>query len=207
MVSWCKMGPIMLRSSSIITEVRQNLRCINKSLLSHYNSLCFCKLFLPESPQVHSHIPKHCATYWLNFNLNTTTSWSFCMSQSSEADMSDLTCYLSQNMLYNDKYDKKMSLWNKHLTNVWSCLSLCCSWPVAGCLSLVVLWNRFQSLLSFWQVFSPIMTGLVMSWNRPLVFPLWWLSLLAGLLYVPGCVPYFLMLISTLIFKKTKCCH
>ena len=84
-------------------KLDRTFQCINKSLPSHYNSLCFCKLFVPESAQVHSHIPNHCATYWLNFNLNTMSSWSFCITQSSEADMSDLTRYLSQKMLCNDK--------------------------------------------------------------------------------------------------------
>jgi len=164
LVSWCKKGPVMLRSSSIITEVRHNLRFINKSLPSHYNSLRFCKLFVPESPQGHSHISNHCATYRLNFNLNTMTSWSFCITQSSETDMSDLTCYLSQKMLYNDKWVWQEDVFVKQ-TNAWQmaqvCLSLCCGWPVTCRLLLVVLWNRLQSFLSFWQVFSPIMTGLM----------------------------------------------
>jgi len=66
--SWSKKGPTTLRRSP-----------------SHYNTLCYCKFFVLESPQVHSVIPNHWTTYWPNLTLNTMSSLS-CITHSSEPD-------------------------------------------------------------------------------------------------------------------------
>jgi hypothetical protein len=54
-----KKVPNMLRSSSIFTKLDGTCRYIHNSPPSHYNSLCFCKFLVPESPQVRSRIHNH----------------------------------------------------------------------------------------------------------------------------------------------------
>lgn len=53
--------------------------------------------------------------------------------------------------------DRKKSLWNKHLSND-SNLTVALL-QLTSILSLVVLWNRFQSLMPFWLAFPSVMVG------------------------------------------------
>jgi hypothetical protein len=85
LVSRCKKGPIMLRSSFSLKLDRTSCY-IHNCPPSHLNSFCFCKFFVSELPQVHSRPQNHWTTYWLNFHINTMSSLSFCITQSSERD-------------------------------------------------------------------------------------------------------------------------
>ena len=83
--------------------------CIHHSPPSHYSSLCFCKFFVLESPYVNSRIPNNRTTDWLNFNLHIMSSIS-CITQLYEPDKAELTRYLGQKTLYNNKW-----LWQENV--------------------------------------------------------------------------------------------
>jgi hypothetical protein len=109
LVSWCKKGPPMLRSSASSLQFNRTCLYIHNSHPSHYNSLSNGKFFFPESPQVHSHIACHWTTYRLNINLNTISSLSALDSHLNLTSI-DLIPYLHQKTLYNDKW-----LWQENV--------------------------------------------------------------------------------------------
>jgi hypothetical protein len=163
--SWCRKGLTMLRSSSSSLKLDGTCWYIHNSLPSHYNSLCFCKFFVPESPQVHSIIPNHWTTYWPNLTQNTMC-W---LPSASHIHLNWLVwaCWLP--------WSKDTIQWQVTVTGKCLCCETNTCQTAEICLSLcfsrlsLVLCNRLQSLLSFWLVFSPVMTGLATLWNRPKV--------------------------------------
>jgi hypothetical protein len=80
-----------------------------------------------------------------------------------------------------DAIQWKLTVTGKCLCETNTCQTSVALLQFSSCLSIDILWNGLQSLLSFWLVFSPVMTGLVVSWNRPQISPtcvlyLWWSS-------------------------------
>jgi hypothetical protein len=162
--SWCRKGPTMLRSSSSSLKVDGTCRYIHNSHLTIIHSVSanslslnhhkFILLFLITGPHTDLILPKtQCADYLLHH----TFIWIWLV----------WACWLP--------WSKDTPQWQVTVTGKCLCCETDTCQMAKICLSLcfsrlsLVLFNRLQSLLSFWLVFSPVMTGLATLWNRPKV--------------------------------------
>ena len=131
---------------------------------SHYNSCSFCKFCFPTSLQI----------IFVNQitgpHIDLTVIWTQCPYYTSvphnhlnATSLTLLATWVKRSYSMTIACDRKMSLCNKHL----SCgldlpvTLLQCTYHLS-----LDLGNTLQSLLPFWPLFSPVMTGLVALWNR-----------------------------------------